>query len=840
MLDLQAPLSGPYAWDIPHENRSSDESDRCIKAAISMVVSYYGGHLSQDRIAYHVYHEVLDYPSPQDDLGHGHGVVGVSIPQLLTWSLNGPHDVRFNGKPDFSTIVYLIDRDHPIIRDEDTPNHPITIIDGYDTDGEMVHVIDPLTGVESIVPYESVSIFVVWVVSPRADVGEVKSDEPTIWMDSDSDGVVDFDETNRFHTDPYNNDTYGFGKDDKTMIKLIYIDQTIFPTANFTCTPQVTWVNEQVTFDASGSTGNLASYEWEFGDNCTSAVTGPVVDHAYGYPGNYYVTLRVVDNNGISSATSSWIAINVHTSAPGEYEHPFYRQSLDRKGFSPGAGPETPDILWTANLTDPVMASPTVADGKVFVGTLGGRFYALDLTTGKAIWTFDAGGPVSSSAAIQNEVVFFGTGGAGRVYALNARTGLVKWLYEVPAGAAVYSSPAVVDGRVLVGSSNGDLLCLNEWGGQLLWKTHVGSANATSPAVQDGVVYVTSSRGASAVDLLTGSFLWNFDTAWPVASSLAVADGLVFLAAENDDRVFTLENSNGRLVWVYQTGGWLTSPAVDSSKQLVFVSSKDLRLYCLEEQTGYFRWRYVNGVNDASAPTVSANGLVYIGSPDGYLACVDEDTGMEIWKAQVSDFRVVSTPSVIREHALVGTQEGRIYCFGPPFPVARVHDVAVSDLATDPFEVPEGYSLQINATANNLGNTVETFDVTIYANGTAIYTQEMTLINGTSATMAFTWNTTGFARGNYTINAYAWPVPEETNTADNNFTGPVAVVVGMLGDLMPPFGVVDMKDIAFVAKHFSMNQSDPSWDPNADMNDDGKVDMKDIAIVAKHFGEHFP
>jgi hypothetical protein len=116
----------------------------------------------------------------------------------------------------------------------------------------------------------------------------------------------------------------------------------------------------------------------------------------------------------------------------------------------------------------------------------------------------------------------------------------------------------------------------------------------------------------------------------------------------------------------------------------------------------------------------------------------------------------------------------------------------------------------------------------------------MTLINGTSATMAFTWNTTGFARGNYTINAYAWPVPEETNTADNNFTGPVAVVVGMLGDLMPPFGVVDMKDIAFVAKHFSMNQSDPSWDPNADMNDDGKVDMKDIAIVAKHFGEHFP
>jgi hypothetical protein len=33
-----------------------------------------------------------------------------------------------------------------------------------------------------------------------------------------------------------------------------------------------------------------------------------------------------------------------------------------------------------------------------------------------------------------------------------------------------------------------------------------------------------------------------------------------------------------------------------------------------------------------------------------------------------------------------------------------------------------------------------------------------------------------FARGNYTISAYAKPVPGETDTADNNFTGGWVIV----------------------------------------------------------------
>jgi len=219
MLCLEGcPLHGPNAWDVEHENRSTHVSERCIRAAISIINSYFGGHLSQDRISYFVYEEYFKDESPENDLGHGKGVVDLNLRDVLSWALNGASIIRMgpNGKLGFDEIMYWINSNRPIVRDHGE-NHMITIIDGYDTEGQMVHIIDPLTGTESKIFYDDLDVFVAWV--PISDNITARSDEPTVWMDSDGDGIVDFDEINRFHTDPYNPDTDGDGIDDKTEIR---------------------------------------------------------------------------------------------------------------------------------------------------------------------------------------------------------------------------------------------------------------------------------------------------------------------------------------------------------------------------------------------------------------------------------------------------------------------------------------------------------------------------------------------------------------------------------------------------------------------------------------------
>ena len=61
----------------------------------------------------------------------------------------------------------------------------------------------------------------------------------------------------------------------------------------------------------------------------------------------------------------------------------------------------------------------------------------------------------------------------------------------------------------------------------------------------------------------------------------------------------------------------------------------------------------------------------------------------------------------------------------------------------------------------------------------------------------------------------------------------------MMGDVNGD-GVVNMKDIALVARAFGSSSSSTNWNSAADLNGDGVVNMKDIALVARHFGEHYP
>jgi len=67
------------------------------------------------------------------------------------------------------------------------------------------------------------------------------------------------------------------------------------------------------------------------------------------------------------------------------------------------------------------------------------------------------------------------------------------WSYET--GSChdyYYSSPAVADGKVFVGSYDGKIYCLDEDDGSLIWSYLTGDDVDSSPAVADGKVFVGS------------------------------------------------------------------------------------------------------------------------------------------------------------------------------------------------------------------------------------------------------------------------------------------------------------------------------------------------------------
>lgn len=68
----------------------------------------------------------------------------------------------------------------------------------------------------------------------------------------------------------------------------------------------------------------------------------------------------------------------------------------------------------------------------------------------------------------------------------------INLLWKYKTGSGVFSSPAVVDGRVYVGSNDGYIYCLSADSGDLIWKYETGSYVPSSPTVSGGRVYVGS------------------------------------------------------------------------------------------------------------------------------------------------------------------------------------------------------------------------------------------------------------------------------------------------------------------------------------------------------------
>lgn len=99
-----------------------------------------------------------------------------------------------------------------------------------------------------------------------------------------------------------------------------------------------------------------------------------------------------------------------------------------------------------------------------------------------------------------------------------------------------------------------------------------------------------------------------------------------------------------------------------------------------------------------------------------------------------------------------------------------VHDIAMTDLTPSETSVQEGTISNVNVTVANHGSYAETFNLSLYANSTLIGTNPVTLQSGSFTTIPFAWNTMGLPNGIYTLNAYAWPVPNEGDTTNNNLT----------------------------------------------------------------------
>jgi hypothetical protein len=163
------------------------------------------------------------------------------------------------------------------------------------------------------------------------------------------------------------------------------------------------------------------------------------------------------------------------------------------------------------------------------------------------------------------------------------------------------------------------------------------------------------------------------------------------------------------------------------------------------------------------------------------------------------------------------------------------HIVQVKNLITVKTVCGQGSPLLLNVSLFNLSNTTAVSYVTVFASDTVIVNQTELSVPGQSLDiLTYAWNTSGFAFGNYTLTAYAEPVPG--SICADSVPAVNWGIVTIMGDVNADFQV-DIFDALVIARSFCSILDCSLQNPNADINNDHVVDIYDAMLLASNYGK---
>ncbi len=220
---------------------------------------------------------------------------------------------------------------------------------------------------------------------------------------------------------------------------------------------------------------------------------------------------------------SNWnlYALNLEDGGPGPWLKPFRGE----------------EAFWSA---------PLIVGERIYASSLDQHLYALELDSGRMIWSKDLGGAITDTPTLAGKALLSGTF-AQSLFALNLESGNEMWSFQADGG--IWGSPAVSDSMAFFGDDAGFAYALDFTSGSLLWKEQLEGPVRASPIVIDEVVYFVTEFGAvQALDTSTGNSLWPGVTTIDgrlLSDPIASEGGLLVGAMESDCLVFILDYESG-------------------------------------------------------------------------------------------------------------------------------------------------------------------------------------------------------------------------------------------------------------------------------------------------------
>ena len=207
--------------------------------------------------------------------------------------------------------------------------------------------------------------------------------------------------------------------------------------------------------------------------------------------------------------------------------------------------------------SDRIIATPLLADDKLFVGTANNYLMALDSGSLSVIWGGDEpkfDHSIWGQPAYANGVVV-ATSLDTSVRAFNANTGEQLWRNDL--GGAIAAGPVIVENTAIIAGFDAMVHAFDLQTGEESWAVEASNWIWNSPAVSGNTVYFGDASGVVyAVDANTGNIEWQAQQEGIVQAPLvAVGDQLIVplvIGVSTDEqtgKMLSLSTADGSLQW---------------------------------------------------------------------------------------------------------------------------------------------------------------------------------------------------------------------------------------------------------------------------------------------------
>jgi eukaryotic-like serine/threonine-protein kinase len=233
-------------------------------------------------------------------------------------------------------------------------------------------------------------------------------------------------------------------------------------------------------------------------------------------------------------------------------------------------------VIWTYYTNGEVRSSPYYSDGHIFIGSDDGNLYAINALIGRKAWEINIGAPIRSTPLIFNDQIYFGAE-SGEFFCTDL-SGKIKWRFK--AKRAITSSAAIYQGMVFFGSMDSTLYALDAKTGWVIWRYRLGKPSISTPFIIDNYLFTGSSSGdIICIDIRTAKEVWHYSTDHQVTGSPIVFKDSVYCGSV-DGHLYSLEYRTGRLRWKFRTEGPITGTPI-AEAETIYIGSTDHMLYAL-------------------------------------------------------------------------------------------------------------------------------------------------------------------------------------------------------------------------------------------------------------------